>query len=374
MRVPFTLSLYIGRHFLIAFAIAMGVILSIIGLIELVELIRRASHKEDTVPFRIILEMALMKMPNTAESILPFGVLIGAMVALARLSKSSELVVARASGVSVWQFLMPTLAMALMIGVFFVGVFNPLSSAMVARFEMLEGKYITNRPSVLSISPSGLWLRQVETSDVQFQDKLVREYIIHAQRISQQDMSLSDVIIFVFGPEHRFIGRIDAPHAVLLPGHWLIRDAMLSSPGLPLERNAAYHLNTELSINEIKESFAEPKTLSFWQLPRFIDTLEKAGFSALRHRLHFNTLLATPFMLCAMVFIAAIFSLRHHRRSGAGMLIAAGILSGFVVYFVSNIVYALGFSGGIPVGLAAWTPPLVASMIGTAFLLHYEDG
>lgn len=374
MRVPVTLSLYIGRHFVLAFAIAMLVILSITGLIELVELIRRASHKEYAIPFRIILEMAIMKIPYTAEKVLPFAVLIGAMVSLARLSKSSELVVARASGVSVWQFLMPSLLGALAIGAFFMAVFNPISSAMLSRFEMLEGKYITNRPSVLSVSPSGLWLRQVESSEVLFRDKVVHEYIIHAQRISQQDMSLSHVIIFVFGPEHRFIGRIDAPHAVLMDGHWQIRDALLSAPGLPLERSASYQLNTDLSIDEIKESFAEPKTLSFWQLPRFIDTLEKAGFSALRHRLHFNTLLATPFMLCAMVFIAAIFSLRHHRRGGAGTLIAFGILSGFVVYFVSNIVYALGFSGGIPVALAAWTPPLVASMIGTAFLLHYEDG
>lgn len=81
-----------------------------------------------------------------------------------------------------------------------------------------------------------------------------------------------------------------------------------------------------------------------------------------------------PLMLGAMVFIAAIFSLRHYRRGGIGLMIAAGIGSGFVVYFVSNIVYALGFSGSLPVVLSAWTPPIVASMASVAFLLHLEDG
>jgi lipopolysaccharide export system permease protein len=374
VRLPFTLSSYIGRNFLLAFAIALGVILLIVGLIELVELIRRASHKENTVPFAIILEMALMKVPFTAEQVLPFAVLIGTMVSLSKLTKSSELVVARASGISVWQFLSPAVIGALALGVFFIGVFNPISSAMISRFEMLEGKYITNKPSVLAISPSGLWLRQVEEHNTTFYDKPVGEYIIHAQRISQADMMMSSVIIFLYGPEHNFIGRIDAPRATLKKGFWHVEESMLSSPGTIPRHQPSYELSTDLNINQIKDSFASPKTLSFWELPGFIHMLEKAGFSAIRHKLHFQTLLATPFMLSAMVLIGAIFSLRHHRRGKIGMLIAFGILSGFLVYFVSNLVYALGFSGSLPIGLAAWTPPLVASMIGITLLLHYEDG
>lgn len=374
MRLPVTLSCYVGRQFLMAFLIALFVILSIIGMIELVELIRRASYKEHSVPFHIILEMALMKIPYTAEKILPFAVLIGAMMSLSKLTKSSELVVARASGVSVWQFLAPAILCAIVIGLFFMAVFNPISSAMLSRFESLEGKYITNKPSLLSISPSGLWLRQVETLDVDFNKQKIEEYIIHARRISQTDMSLSDVIIFVYTVDHKFIGRIDAPRADLKVGFWAITTPMLSAPGLPTQHLDNYELKTDLSINEIKESFASPKTLSFWELPSFINTLEKAGFSAIRHKLYFNTLLSTPFMLCAMVFIAAIFSLRQQRRGKIGMFIAAGIVAGFVTYFVSNLVYALGFSGALPVALAAWTPPLIASMMGMTFLLHYEDG
>lgn len=374
MRLPITLSLYVARNFFVAFAVALLVILFIVGLMELVELIRRASHKEQTVPFHIILEMALMKIPFTAEKVLPFAILIGAMTSLTRLTKSSELIVARASGISVWQFLSPVLATATLIGIFFMAVFNPISSAMISRFEMLEGKYITNKPSVLSISPSGLWLRQVDQLNASFKGKPIKEYVLHARRISQSDMTMSSVIIFLYGADHGFIGRIDAPRASLKEGHWLVNQAVLSAPGMIPRREADYQLATNLSINQIKESFASPKTLSFWELPSFIDTLEKAGFSALRHKLHWQSLLATPFLLASMVLVGAIFSLRHHRRGKVGMLIAAGILSGFVVYFVSNLVYALGFSGGLPVGLAAWAPPLVVSMIGTSFLLHYEDG
>ena len=374
MRIPLTLSLYIARHVFVAFIIALGIILLVVGLGELVEMIRRASHKENTVPFHIIIEMVLLKMPFTVGRILPFAVLIGAMVSFIRLSKSSELVIARASGISVWQFLAPAILLACTIGMFFITIFNPISSAMISRFEMLEGKYITNRPSTLSVSPSGLWLRHEESLPEPFFDKPVEEYILHARRIGQSTMVMQDVIIFLYGANHRFVGRIDAPRALLEAGQWRIEDTFASAPGRMPKQFDDYTLNTDLSENQIKESFASPKTLSFWELTGFIDTLEKAGFSALRHKLHWHTLLATPVMLSAMLLLGALFSLRHHRRGKIGAMVAFGVLSGFVVYFVSNLIYALGFSGSLPVMLAAWTPPLITVMAATAMLLHVEDG
>ena len=43
--------------------------------------------------------------------------------------------------------------------------------------------------------------------------------------------------------------------------------------------------------------------------------LERSGFSALRHRLYWHSLLAAPLLLCAMVLIAATFTLRQTRRA-----------------------------------------------------------
>ena len=114
--------------------------------------------------------------------------------------------------------------------------------------------------------------------------------------------------------------------------------------------------------------------MSFWALPGFIDTLEQAGFSALRHRLHWHALLAAPLLMCAMVLIAATFTLRHTRRGGTVFVIVGGVLTGFVLYFFSDVVFALGLSDSIPVALAAWTPSGVSTLLGLAMLFHLEDG
>ena len=118
---------------------------------------------------------------------------------------------------------------------------------------------------------------------------------------------------------------------------------------------------------------AHPPCL-FWELPAFIELLEESGFSASRHRMQWYKLLATPFLLCSIVLIAVPFSLRGQRRGGVLSTIFLGILSGFVLFLVSQALHALGEGEQLPAMLAAWTPAGVSSMIGIAILLHQEDG
>jgi lipopolysaccharide export system permease protein len=367
MRIPVTLSLYIGRQFLIAIAVVFGGLLLLIFLAELMELIRRTS--EHTVPFGVVVEMALLRIPYITSRTLPFAVLIGAMLALARLTRSSELAVARAAGVSVWQFLAPATVLAFGLGVIFVAVINPISASMLSRFEVIEGKYITGKPSLLSVSSSGLWLRQIED-----ENSPVREYIIHSQRVLQTNMQLSQVIVFLFGPKDHFLGRMDADSAVLMNGYWQMQNVTYSQEGKPPYNYPSYQLPTDLTLAQIEDSFASPMTLSFWQLPGFIAVLQKAGFSALNHRIYWHSLLASPVLLVAMIFLGAVFSLRMTRRGGVAMLITGGVITGFMLHFMSDLVNALGEAGSLPVGLAAWTPSLVSLMTGAGLLLHLEDG
>jgi lipopolysaccharide export system permease protein len=75
-----------------------------------------------------------------------------------------------------------------------------------------------------------------------------------------------------------------------------------------------------------------------------------------------------------MVLVAATFSLRMQRRGGVATMIVGGVMSGFGLYFLSDIVFALGLSARLPVMLAAWTPTVLSTIFGTSMLLHLEDG
>jgi lipopolysaccharide export system permease protein len=245
-------------------------------------------------------------------------------------------------------------------------VFNPIASAMQASFENLEARVLRNSGDQFALSRSGLWLRET--------DEQGNQRMFHAERSSQNDIALDKVTILFFHGVDQFSERVDAREARLTPGRWDVIDGVHWQQNGDSVPFAHLELSTSLTPRKIQESFASPETMSFWDLPGFIRLLENSGFSTQRHRLYFNALLARPFLLCAMVLIAATFSLRMQRRGGATLMIVGGVATAFALFFLSDIVFALGLSSTIPVALAAWTPAGVSMLMGAALLLHLEDG
>lgn len=364
MRTSATLSRYIGRLFMFWFASVFVSLLGVIFLLDTIELMRRAAAKAH-VTLDVVLAMALLKLPMMAQEILPFAILFSGMLVFARLTRNRELVVARAAGISVWQFLLPVLLLALLIGVFNIAAFNPIASVLTTRFELMESRYLRGRSSLLAVSENGLWLRQGDEAG---------QSVVHAQRVLPNSMNLQDVIIFLYEGTDRFVGRIDAAEARLGDGFWELRDAWLTAPDKPPTFAPRHTVPTNLTLEDIQDSFAAPETMSFWELPGFIEVLESAGFSGLRHRLYWHSLLASPLLLSAMILIAATFTVRLTRHGGTALIIAGGVCVGFLLYFLSDLVLALGLSSSIPVLLAAWTPAGVSTLLGLAMLLHLEDG
>ena len=366
MRLSTILSLYIGRHFLISFVGIFCLFLLLILLFDSVELLRRTAQ-HDSVTFAMVMEMSLLKLPFMGQKTFPFAILFGGMAAFWRLTRTNEFVVTRAAGISAWQFMLPVLFLAFLLGLLQITVINPLSSSMLARYERLEATRIEGHTSFLSISNSGLWLRQADEKG---------QSVVHAERVLQQksEVELRDVLVFLYEGKDTFRQRIDAQSARLEDGFWRLKEAWLFEPEAPARFEKDFWLPTDLTVNRIQDNFAPPETMSFWDLPHFINTLESAGFSAIRHRLYWHTLLSAPLLMCAMVLIAATFTLRQTRRGGTTYIVSGGVMTGFILYFFSDIVFALGLSDSIPVLLAAWTPSGVATMLGAAMLLHLEDG
>jgi lipopolysaccharide export system permease protein len=366
---PLTISLYIVRQFIISCLMVFAVFTVLIILVDTVETLRRTFSKD--VSLWIMLQMVFMKFPLMLQKITPFVMLVGSVLTLTRLTKNQELIIARSAGLSVWQILSPLVIAAFLFGLFMITIFNPLACVMISRYEFLEGKYLKGQISSLAISSTGLWLRQKnDSSNVEG----AGESVIHALRAGQKDGELYDVTIFIFADKDRFVRRIDAKKAKLANDFWRLSDVIITSPQKPALREKEYFLETELTLNQIHDSFSPPESISFWELSGFIDTLQQAGFSAIRHRLHWHSILSSPLFYSAMVFIAAIFSMRPPRNSRTGLLVTSSIMAGFMIYFMTDLVSALGLSGTLPIFLAAWTPVFITTLIGVASLLHLEDG
>ncbi len=363
MNWSLTLMGYLARRFASAVLMVFAVFAVLAISIDLAELFRRTTGKD--IPTAIVFSMSLFKFPDLGLKVLPFAVLFGAIVAFARMSRSQELVAARAAGLSAWQFLAMPLLVAVGLGVVATTIFSPISASLLGEYSRLESRYIRGEASQLAVSASGLWLRQ-GTAD--------NQSVIHALRVAQQGERLEDVIVFRYGAQDHYIGRIDAASAQLGAGSWHIEKAYVSGDGgQPVYRDAI-DLPTDLTPAQIEESFASPATISFWELPRFISNAENAGFSALRHRVYWYSLLTLPILLSAMVFMAASFSFRLVRLGGTTRLLLTGLIAGLAVYFLQDVTRAMGQTGIVPAPLAAAAPSLAAILLGMTMLFHEEDG
>jgi len=363
MSWSWTLYKYLAIQFLLGVGIVYGAFLMLAFSIDIVDIINRtAGHNIST---GVIIGMSLLQLPDLGQKLLPFAVLLGGVFAFARLSRNQEIVATRAAGLSAWDFLAPPLVVAVLIGIFAVVVFTPISAQLLGQFAALEAKYIRGQESQLAVSINGLWLRQGDEH---------QQSVIHALRVANQGVRLEDVNVFLYGARDHFLGRIDAKSADLTNGAWLLHDAQVSDlEGAP-KHHADYKLPTTMTPTQIQESFASPDTLSFWALPGFIRTAQNAGFAATRYELYFYTLLALPALFAAMVFMAASFSLRLGRSGGLPRVVLISALSGFGVYFFSDLTRALGQSGIVPILLAATAPALASILIGMTLVFHQEDG
>lgn len=366
-RVAPTLSVYLGWHFILAFFGLLAVIAGLILLFDTIELMRRAVGDEN-LAFGTVIGMALLKMPHTVQAVLPFTVMIAMMFALFRLSRSHELVVMRSAGVSVWQFIAPALVLAGGLGVVNLAAVDPLAASMYESYQRLDQSLLRKNAASLNIGKSGLWLREERDN---------RGIVVHAATVRHDGglLHLNDVSIFRTDAGERLEGRYSAEDGELTSGWFHLRKVWDMEPGRPPVFRESLDLPTALTFAQVESSFAPPETLSFWELPEFIRFSRNSGFSALPHRLYWHSLVATPFLLCAMVIVASVFFLTSNARlAGWTARAIAGVATGFLFYFFSRFTYALGLSATLPLGLAAWAPTAVAGLLGLAYLFHREDG
>src|SRR5690349_23771297 len=142
-----TLARYFGWRFVTAtLGIFVG-ILTLSALIDYVELMRRAGDVADASP-GLVAQIALFRMPQLGERLMPFCVLIGTMSCYLNFSRRNELVVARAAGVSAWQFVMPAAFCAFVLGVLAVTAYNPLSAALQERAKRLESNAFSKQARI----------------------------------------------------------------------------------------------------------------------------------------------------------------------------------------------------------------------------------
>jgi Predicted permeases len=364
MKLYATLSGYLVKTFLKWVLITAAAVGSIFALFDFLELLRRTSAKP-LVTLELVLKMFAYRFPSYFQDILPFVIFFAAILTLWRLNKNQEFLIIKASGVSIWQFLLPLSAIALVIGLSDLLIMNSFAAKLVARYYTLENRYIHERDNPVTVSEHGFWLRE------NVQD---HHFILHAKHFDVSQAAFYNLELYNFSDRDEFIERFDAKIAKIEGSYIKLQEGWrIVRDGFPQKFNRI-QLPTRLTLERIQESFSNPKTLTFYSLKSYAKLMDDSGLAAHKYFMQWHGLIARAFWLAVMVMLAATFTLRPLRSGGTAVMIACGITIAFILYFLRDITYALGNAGTLPPILAAWVPTIVTGLFAATKLLYSEDG
>lgn len=359
------ISLYLISEWLKQFLIVVLVIALLIYSADLIETLRKIQDKD--IPIFSGFYYSFLKLPNILIQTLPFLILISSVLCFLKLSKHQELVVIRASSISLLRCLLPVALIAFIIGVFITSLIHPLSVIMKKHYDNIEFKIESNQASNLSITESGLWLKEKNSGNLN---------IIHAPKVRKnidKSITLKRPIVFQY-KNNELNSRIEAESAKLIGNNWKLFNAKLLNKKNELKEFEFHEIPTKIKQAEISKQFTSADNISIWQLPSYISNLKKTGFKTIQHRLFFYELIALPFLYFAMSFLSIFFAFRHHRNPKTGLMMALTVIVGFITYFFLNLIHTLGLSGNIPILIAAFAPPIIILLSSFSGLIEREYG
>ncbi|MFG6081754.1 LPS export ABC transporter permease LptG [Paracoccus litorisediminis] len=371
------LSAYVARRFLRTLLMIAAIFAAILFLIDIVEQIRRFSG--ENIGLAGAARLSALNITASFYSILPLVTVLAGIAMFLNMSRSSELVAIRASGRSGLRILAAPAVAAALAGILCVAILNPMVAATTKHYDDAVTRLRSDGGQTVSLGESGVWLRQALRSRDADGTETMGQVVIRATRASPDATTLYDATFMVFAPNAGPTRRIDAAEARLTQGAWQLSEVKewpLTDPN-PEATARTYprmELPTDLTAARIRDSFGRPEAIPVWKLPQFIRGLERAGFSAQRHKVWFQMELARPLLMAAMVAIAAAFTMRHMRGRKMGMLVLGAFGCGIGLFFLRNLAQVLGENGDIPPVLAGWTPPIVALLFALGALLRLEDG
>src|SRR5262249_30751438 len=157
-------------------------------------------------------------------------------------------------------------------------------------------------------------------------------------------------------------------------GRWELQDAWVSAVGQEPAFYKEYLVSTYLTPAQVRDSLGTVFSISFWDLPNFIQIAERAGLPATQYRVQYQLLLSRPFLLVTRVRRGATACLGGFRFGTVEINALCGVASGFLFFVFSEISRSFAMAGLTSAAAAAWVPVIIAASLALTVLLYKEDG
>jgi LPS export ABC transporter permease LptG/LPS export ABC transporter permease LptF len=349
------LDRYVGRAFVSIAALAAGGLLGIFYIASFVDLSDKLFKGQATG--RMLLEYFWFATPQFIYYVIPLSVLVAALVTIGLLTKTSELTVMKACGVSLYRVSAPLLAAALgASAMLFILEEHVLASAN-RKAEALNDRIRGRSPRTFNVL-NRRWLAGRDGS------------IYHYAFFDPERAELASLSIYEIDRRAWRLARHTFATRARHRGGWIGTEGWVASfdrgPVPRWDRFAERALPLE-PPDYFRTEHPDAELMSFSELRHHVAELRASGFNAVPLAVALQRKLAFPFVTLIMTLIALPFGVTTGRR-GAVYGIGLGIVLAIVYWLLLSAFGAVGSAGVLPPLLAAWAPNLLFGM-GALYLL-----
>jgi LPS export ABC transporter permease LptG/LPS export ABC transporter permease LptF len=346
---PRLLDLYISRRYLSVIGLSFA---GLLGLYYIGTVIDKSERlfKGDADGW-MLAQYLYYSTPQFVAYVIPMAILFGVLATVGGLTRTSELVVMRSCGVSLYRAAIPLMVLAL---VWSGGLFL-LDDRVLARAnreaETIDRRIRSGGQPVLDVATTTNWL--VDT----------RGRIYHFAVFEPARQTMHSVSVFEGAPASaRLASHTWAARAAFADGAWRAERGWVQrfegAEGTERDAFTARRLDLDPPDRFAVLQNQDADMMTFGELRRFVDDRSSQGLPVLEPQLTLQERIAFPMAALVMTLLGVPFGLTTGRRGslyGVGLALIIG-----VSYWLANTFFlAAGEAGLMPAALAAWAANLL---------------
>ena len=292
----------------------------------------------------------MLNLPQQAFELLPIGALIGALMGLGNLAAGSELVVTRASGVSVWRIAWPVGLAGLTLALIMYGI-GEYAAPPLAQFAKRE-KTTDKLADVSFAGSSSAWVKDGN--------------LILRVQTGEVDRAFGGVSLFQLdGPTKlRSIQRAERI-SVADPGRWRLHKVATSRFGNEhITSDVVDETTMQSTVNPefLGLAATDPQLLTLHGLASYIDHLRRNSLDTASYEIGYWARIARIFAVIIVALLALPFVFGPLRTTGAGTRTVIGVMLGVVFFLINRTIESGGQLFGLNPALVGWLPTGVIAL------------
>jgi lipopolysaccharide export system permease protein len=343
-----TLDRYLYRTVLLYTLMAMAVLLTLGGLFLFISQQGDIGTGDYTTSDAFL--YTFLNLPEQIYELLPIGALIGALMGLGYLAAGSELVVTRASGVSVWRIAWPVglAGLTLSLAMYAVGEYVAPPLAQFAKREKTTSKMA----DISFAGTSSAWVKEGN--------------LILRVSTGEVDQSFGGVSLFELDAPNKLhsIQRADRI-SVADPGQWRLHN--VATTRFDDDRVTSTMQNEVKIRSSVNPDFlglaaTDPDLLTLGGLKSYIEHLKRNHLDTAYYAIGYWSRVARTFAVIIVTLMALPFVFGPLRSAGAGTRTVIGVMLGVLFFLITRTVENGGQLFKADPIVVGWAPTAVVGL------------